>query len=256
MRKFYGHTNESLWAVISGMNVSKDDRVLTICGSGDQAFALVEYAREVLAVDIEAKQIDYAKKRLEALKKGNYEDFFPLFDDKEFPLIKNEKFIKGPSGDKLRYLHFMCAVKIAEEPMLATWSGSIRYFLGESEPFLIPPYANSYDSEKIHRIRENLGRISFCHGDIADLLKRDSNFSRVYLSNAFLSWRFHEDSRNKSLDFLNLLPIGCLVYSTETGDKQEATPHSCWRLDEDLSAKARKAELSNSWNPKVYRKIA
>ena len=66
----FPYTNESLASLIAGMDVQPDDEILAICGSGDQAFALVEYAKRVVAVDNDPAQIIYAKRRKEKLKQS------------------------------------------------------------------------------------------------------------------------------------------------------------------------------------------
>jgi len=253
MKEFYGHTNESLWAVVAGMNVSRKDRVLCICSSGDQAFALAEYANKVVAVDRDVKQINYAKRRLEALRNKNYDDFFPLFNNKNFPMIKGEKFDTSLSKkEKLKYLNFMATIKSSER-ILATWSGSVRYFLGEKTPFLKCPYDVFSNEDKIHKIRENLERISFVQGDIINLLRKDNDFSRVYFSNALLSWEYNQGPKDKVLNQLSILPKDCLIYLTNANSEKRKF-HS-WKLEEELSRKAEKLELEHSWHPKVYRKI-
>ncbi|MDD5192687.1 MAG: DUF3419 family protein [Candidatus Nanoarchaeia archaeon] len=254
MREFYGHTNESLWAIVAGMDVAKKDRVLSICSSGDQAFALGEYANEVVAVDINTAQINYAKRRLEALKNENYNDFFPLFDDKNFPKIKREKFDNSLSKEeKFRYLCLICSAKTTEEPKLVTWAGSIKYFLGEEIPFL-KQSPDIFDDNKICKIKKGLDRISFQHGDIIDILRKDNHFSRVYFSNALLSRKYCSDSRDKVLNQLGRLPRGCLIYFADANSEKREIP-SCWILEEELSERAKRAELNCSWHPRVYKKV-
>ncbi|MFA6462161.1 MAG: hypothetical protein WCV90_07915 [Candidatus Woesearchaeota archaeon] len=68
-------TNESLEAVMAGLEVNEEDRVLAICGSGDQALAILETAHSVLAVDRSPLQVEYALSRINALKRGDIERF-------------------------------------------------------------------------------------------------------------------------------------------------------------------------------------
>ena len=250
---FYGHTNESLWAVVAGLNVTRKDRILAICGSGDQAFALSEFAREVVTVDRSKEQIAYAQRRLEALRDGRFGDFFPLFDDPAFPHIKDERFAEPRNdGDKLRYLHFMAAVK-STEPGRATWSGSVRYFLGEGIPFLEMPYGIFYDGERPFRIQRELHRVSFVHSTLEDVLRKDSNFSRVYLSNAISRWHANEDLRAILSSAECSLPSGCLLYMTGVRATTVCSLKG-WTLEENLTRKAREAEKPRSWQPMVYEK--
>ncbi len=71
----YPATNEGLLGIIEGLKPTKNDNILSICGSGDQAFALLEYARTVLAVDISLPQLAYTRKRMEYLKERKFDDF-------------------------------------------------------------------------------------------------------------------------------------------------------------------------------------
>lgn len=254
MKEFYGHTNESLWAIVAGMNVSKEDRILSICSSGDQAFALAEFAGEVLAFDRNNVQVEYARRRLEALRVENYSDFFPLFDDEKFPLISGEKFDDRLSQkEKLMYLHFFAATKILELP---TWSASVRYFLGEPIPNLNLPCSVFYDINRIQRIRKNLDKIIFKNKNLLEILKEKNDFSKVYLSNMLLFEHTTSTELKKTLELINeVLPIGCLLYTSNYSRDSFKFP-LCWDFDGEVSAKAKEMELSCcSWYPKIYRKI-
>ncbi len=72
----YLATNESILGIVASLSVKKDDAVLSVCGSGDVPFALLEYAKFVCACDISIDQINYAKYRLAQLNQGRYEEFF------------------------------------------------------------------------------------------------------------------------------------------------------------------------------------
>lgn len=62
------HTNEMLEAIVNGMDLQKDDDVLAILGSGEQALAIIPYVKSVTAVDNNIWQMSYAKKRLRNLQ--------------------------------------------------------------------------------------------------------------------------------------------------------------------------------------------
>ncbi len=71
----YLYTNESLEAIVKGIDVNGTDDIIAVCSSGDQAFALLEYASSVLAVDLNEDSTKYASYRLEAIKEGNISKF-------------------------------------------------------------------------------------------------------------------------------------------------------------------------------------
>ncbi|MBS3073925.1 hypothetical protein J4447_00545 [Candidatus Pacearchaeota archaeon] len=49
--EIYNHTNENLEFAMKVIRPRIDDRILAVCGSGDHAFAMVENAGRVVAVD-------------------------------------------------------------------------------------------------------------------------------------------------------------------------------------------------------------
>ncbi|MFA5887971.1 MAG: hypothetical protein WC852_04650 [Candidatus Nanoarchaeia archaeon] len=71
----YTCTNESLDAIIYGMQLSRGDSILAVLGSGDQAFAMIEYANSVLAVDNNPAQVKFALERKALLEAGNFYGF-------------------------------------------------------------------------------------------------------------------------------------------------------------------------------------
>ena len=71
-------TNESIPAIMEGLQIQQGDRVLAVCGSGDQAFAMLELADYVTAVDSSKLQILYAKCRLAQIKRGDFKRFHTL----------------------------------------------------------------------------------------------------------------------------------------------------------------------------------
>jgi len=68
-------TNEALQAILEGLEVKPEDYILAIGGSGDQAFAILEYAKRVLAVDYDGYQVRYIKSQAKSLRVGNYKKF-------------------------------------------------------------------------------------------------------------------------------------------------------------------------------------
>src|SRR3989344_155277 len=71
----YVATNESLRAIVSSLDPQPDDTIFAILGSGDQALALLEKARKVIAVDNYPIQIMWTRDRLNLLRAKEYEQF-------------------------------------------------------------------------------------------------------------------------------------------------------------------------------------
>lgn len=74
----YPYTNESLDAIVKGMDVNETDDIIAVGGSICQAAAMLEKAHSVTAVDDSKNQIEYAKERTAMLQEGNIEKFLQL----------------------------------------------------------------------------------------------------------------------------------------------------------------------------------
>jgi len=90
----YIHTNENLEFLLEGLNPSKEDNILSICGSGDQAFSMMERGAKVLAVDINKIQLKYSQLRLISLFNEDFEDFFILKENPFYNFLLNGSFWK------------------------------------------------------------------------------------------------------------------------------------------------------------------
>ncbi len=69
-------TDESLTAILVGLEPTYKDSVLSIGGCGDQAFAILEKAGGVVVCDINEAQLELVRKRKAALEEGDYKTFF------------------------------------------------------------------------------------------------------------------------------------------------------------------------------------
>lgn len=74
----FTQTNESLDQIMAGMHPREQDLILAVCGSGDQAFALIEHGAQVIAIDTSPEQLSYAKRRAKFLHAGAYEEFLTV----------------------------------------------------------------------------------------------------------------------------------------------------------------------------------
>ncbi|MFH1066067.1 MAG: hypothetical protein V1734_06175 [Nanoarchaeota archaeon] len=71
----YSTTNESLQAIVEGMDLSRDDDVLAVLGSGDQAIAMAEYANSVTAYDLNPGQVQHARYKIRLINQGRFDEF-------------------------------------------------------------------------------------------------------------------------------------------------------------------------------------
>ena len=79
----YLTTNESLEAIIIGLEVNPEDKVLTICGSGDQPLAFIEKTKNLTIVDHMERQIKLFLYRKKILKSGKYSEFREIKSSEE-----------------------------------------------------------------------------------------------------------------------------------------------------------------------------
>lgn len=71
----YLATNESLLAIRHGLAVGPQDSILSVAAAGDQAFALLEFAKKVVVVDSNPKQLMYFKRQAGLLRDRDYMSF-------------------------------------------------------------------------------------------------------------------------------------------------------------------------------------
>ncbi|MBI4159289.1 class I SAM-dependent methyltransferase [Candidatus Woesearchaeota archaeon] len=91
----YECANESVPGIVAGLDLMEGDRILAICGSGDQAFAMLEYAGFVQAVDRNPVQIGYAQKRVRQIRDGDFDSFHSvgyMWNDTRFAFARRNYF--------------------------------------------------------------------------------------------------------------------------------------------------------------------
>lgn len=247
MNVAFPYTNETLDAIIAGLDVKQGDNILAVVGSGDQAFAMIAEGAKVVAIDTSQIQIDYAKKRLECLKQGITEGFFGCKDK-----IKELEKLGGEYAESEK--------KYAEQ--------SDMYFKSE---------------RRMEKVLANMHNLSIIERSILDKKLPLSCFNKVYLSNVIEGHirSFLEEFGCKNLfnmhqghvRTLNLLGSrvnpGCLIYVTDSnrivsdkaiieygyGDRLGEREVLDLEKDEELSAKAAGLEKSGlRWRPLVLRR--
>ncbi len=230
----YARTNESLESVVAGMDAGSSDSVLAICGSGDQAFALLETAGMVLAVDDKRAQVDYFLRRAEMLRDGNYEAFLG------FQAIGQKGKIFAPP----RTL----------ERMKAGLDARKKYFSAEG---------------RLERIRKKLSLLVGDSGDIIETAVSIPGFTKIYLSNALGYPNPAEaDVKGMLAQISENIDPGCLVYVANhnelvkaCGSEKELMPKGL-SIDAFRTARARKfnteipSDSGAEWMPAVYVKAA
>ena len=220
----YTYSNESLDAVIAGLEPERNDVILAVCGSGDQAIALSEYAGKVFATDINAEQLLLAMKRVQMLKQGKYDGFLHPTLTGVFDGIANGKRLKE-----------------AEERVLSQ--------------------RNAYFTQpgKLDAIRASLDHleISLEPEDIIPKAMNETGHTKVYLSNA-IGFCCVAPSEVRQLyleNIASMLPQGGLIYVSN----DDVVRSGAFKLPSNLSVdkrltKAARDVESKDMAPGVYRR--
>lgn len=228
-------TNESLKSIIEGLQINPQDYVLSICASGDQAFAMLEKGTKVLAVDKDQNYLKYARKRLEMLKEGRFDDFLGLNE------LTHKKIF-------LHYIaRFPSAIKLFPHIKLR-YPGEITCNKDEAKR----RFDYFSDRGRFRRIRQNAGNIEFLEADIFSLPDGYGPFTKAYLSNA---WPVdHSNPQRLSGVIARIKPRG-LLYITEPYPDyyEESCEPPLIVVAEELTGLARTNETL--WTPKIYRKV-
>ena len=219
----FPYTNESLEAIMKGLDVNEADDIIAICGSGDQAFAMLEKANSVVAVDNDEAQVEYTQERAEALKCGDISKFLNLW--------------KELFGHHLGLGH--------------------NYY-GEE----YPNYIYLAQPERLEKIRAKLDRLEIVYVfDFMDEVK-EGKFSKAYLSNIIGYKGFMRAYSKEQAEYLKslagmLVEPGIVYISDEEKlDKAEMGRLHILQKDDALSKIAKEKETSCYMRPAVYRRKA
>lgn len=71
----YPCTNENPAAIAHGLDVNESDIVVSILGSVDQSLILLEKAKNVIGVDLDPQQVEFAQKKVAMLREGRFDAF-------------------------------------------------------------------------------------------------------------------------------------------------------------------------------------
>jgi len=212
----YTHTNESLDAIIAGLDIKQGDLILAVGGSGDQAFAMLEYAKSLLiVVDKNKHQIDYIAKRIELMKKGFY----------------NKSLKIGELGIQ----DGICRGTRNYELMKFNIEKRNKYFLQKG---------------RLDRIRENLGYVSLVNADIFSVLGWGNQ--KLYLSNASLSLDYEWFEHIQQYKLIYSASRALDIYRCKTKDK---TPHLSKDFSLTAKASDLQKNKWELWEPAVYRPV-
>lgn len=228
----YAFTNENLDAIMAGLDIQPDDRILTVACAGDQAFAFLEIASYVKAVDVSSEQIHLMQQRINQLEKRDYEGF----------LDKNVKGTWDSSN-----INNLINVLFRQVTSKKCRKNRDNYF--------------TKSPERLDKIRENLEKLVLVQEptDILHLTQREEEFSKIYLSNAIIWGRNMGLSPEPSTSVLNRLSsrlqMNGLIYISDNNQVDNTNNLVYLKLDEPLT-QAAKLHEHRFWKIGVYRKVA
>ncbi|MBI4918589.1 DUF3419 family protein [archaeon] len=223
----YTYVNESLDAIVKGLDLQPSDNVLAVAGCGDQAFAMLESGCRVTAVDVSPSQIFLVRKRVQALHQNDGRRFLVTEFDEDF----------------------------------AYWNENVLAYR-----FLAPDCfkkRNNYYSKpgRLAAIQQNLGNLTVEHPtDIIPLAGSKLGFTKIYLSNILFydaATISRKDITGALKQIATNLPAGGLIYVADHDEMFEELGNFLPKelfVDEELTRKA-KSQENCYWKPAVYRKV-
>jgi hypothetical protein len=200
----YSHTNESLRAIVEGLDINPDDIILAVGASGDQAFALLDGSKSVRVAELRSCQIDYIRKREKLLRKGDYQEFLRIdelgYDDganrgvRDFELAqfnidrRNEFFSQSGRLDRIRGNLDGLYIEECTDVFVAAQEGS------QTKVYLSNP--DIYSQEDIEAFRGLISRLPVSGliyigkplSDVPDGLRLDSRLSEKAREHEKTKW--------------------------------------------------------------------
>jgi len=231
----YYVTNENLEAIMLGLDIQEGDRVLAICGSGDQALAMLENGAEVVAVDKVRAQLVYAREQVKLLRQGNFDGFLnPPQDDHTSCFYQNRKEYFSCHGRLEKIRSNLGRISFIEGNIFCLGDGTISIVQGPGERIL--PALKS-----------------FLWNVAKTILQKP--FTKIYLSNAVDLSYFDVDSYSIG-QLMDRLVSGGLIYQTCRYESDLFKIVHRLKLDIDLTSIAQSKEKMGwyRWWPMIYRK--
>jgi len=237
----YVFTNESLESIVKSLSPSKTDSVLSVGGSGDQAFALAELAGRVVVCDTEPLQVSFIRERIIHLRNGNYQGFYG-------------KFIPWQRKD--------CPESLIQDSP----KGYVKSLLQSENERLQKSFARRNDyfrqNDRIMRIRQNVDNIVV--DDPKSIGKYPftscpEQFNIIYLSNVLGYYTSHdiETIRQELMYLSRILKQYGLIYVTNfssLGSESSCVPSSL-RIEEHRTEIALSHYKQPNWKPSVLRRV-
>ena len=227
----YQTTNESLDAIMAGLDVGSGDRVLAVGGSGDQAFAFAEKAAQVRVVDHSTPQLTYISGRIQALQEKDRENFLLYLPEElnnecegKIVEIRDEYFSRKRLNrirrnlEKIEIIGHRNVLRVSEE-----------IYGGMNKIYLSNVLGRSFFRDQMGEIKEILLKIS----------KQVPKDSLIYIADT--DW------------------IISSIMNPHSDDLPVELHTKALKSDRELTLKARRLEIEKNegfWAPTVFRVVA
>jgi hypothetical protein len=217
----YLATNESLLAIRHGLAIGPQDVLLSIAAAGDQAFAMLEFAKKVVVVDSNPKQLRYFEKQVGLLRDRDYLSF-----------LKPQMLLRA-------------------DPLLGYDVEQLEAFNGMG----LAQRRKYFTPLRLDSIRKNLDALIISTDTVLDALDAHA-FNKAYLTN--IIGYLDSDFKKGSLLFAgaNKIKVGGLVYLSNAVVRpgfMDFMQGLGLEHEKELTAVAR--ALEPNWKPDVFKRV-
>ncbi|MDP6641371.1 MAG: hypothetical protein QF381_02930 [Nitrososphaerales archaeon] len=225
----YPCTNESIEAVVAGLDLKKTDVVVSIGGSGDIPFAIAPHVGQVYAVDSSEVQTSFMAEQAGCMRANDFVEFCGMW---------------RVSEDALREGALNYSPDEMGDVSVGNFVARERYFSGD----------------RFLSCRAAIDRVRVVNTDIIEFLKGRKRVNKLYLSNS-LGWSREPVSREDMGVIVSSIVLGGLAYETTYSGANSHLGGSLRLISHmRLTSKAEKIQLSENygghiWTPRVYRKV-
>lgn len=236
MNVAFPYTNETLDAIIAGLDVKQGDNILAVLGSGDQAFAMIAEGAKVVGIDTSELQIKYAKQRIEYLKQGNTDGFLKYpqkeeMDEEDAENCKRYFNSEGRIGRILENLENLSIINGNALDKKLPLNCFNKLYLSNVIEWHIRAFLVEFGCKNLFNMHQ--GHVI----TLNQLGKRANPGCLIYITDS------HRIVSDKTI-----IEYG---YGDQLGEREVLDLEK----DEELSAKAARLERSeNRWRPAVYRR--
>lgn len=177
-------TNESLAAINEGLTPQKGDRILCVGGSGDQGFSLLLFGAEIFFVDNASKQCRHIQKRIDALRRNAFAEFWEGKRMDKKRRLATSRFFELNDPDYWEHLRENIS-------WISVWQGDVFSLLERQDVGCDKIYLSNVIGRKHHSFIDTLG----------SLLEKQPSGTLIYCTNTDLGLEELGHWRNPLFEF-------------------------------------------------------